>query len=148
MPRRSQRANKRYFSTTRYINEVYLSLVKTDCHDSQEAELVAYRAELSTDLESGIMRCADPRAYLAKGKKTDPDNPSFNEAVLGEHADEYRKAMVTEINQLLRQRTWDHVDKASIPKGPDGKPRRVLPGAWAFKLKCLPDGTPLKFKAR
>ena len=147
MPRRSQRANKGSYSTTRYINEAYLSSVKTDCHDSQEAEL-AYRAELSTDLESGIMRCVDPRAYLAKGKKSDPDNPSFNEAMLGEHADEYRKAMVTEINQLLRQRTWDRVDRASIPNGPDGKPRRVLPGTWAFKLKRLPDGTPLKFKAR
>ena len=62
--------------------------------------------------------------------------------LLGEHADEYRKAMVTEINQLLRQRTWDRVDRASIPNGPDGKPRKVLPGTWAFKLKRLLDGTP------
>ena len=108
------------------------------------------RIEQSCRQTSKVVLCDAPTPVHTwqKARKLIQTIPLLKEAVLGEHADEYRKAMVTEINQLLRQRTWDHVDKASIPKGPDGKPRRVLPGAWAFKLMCLPDGTPLKFKAR
>ena len=56
--------------------------------------------------------------------------------------------MCVEIKQLISQNTWTPVDRASIPTTSDGKPRPVLKGTWAFKLKRLPDGSPLKFKAR
>ena len=34
-----------------------------------------------------------------------------------------------------------------IPPGPEGRPRRVLKGACTFKLKLLPYGNNLKYKA-
>ena len=51
------------------------------------------------------------------------------------------------IEQLAKQKTWEQVNCNNIPTGPDGKHRRVIKGTWAFKLKRLPDGSPLKYKA-
>ena len=41
---------------------------------------------------------------------------------------------------LVQQNTWKPV--------PRTKEKNVRKGTWAFKLKCLPDGTAYKFKAR
>ena len=43
-------------------------------------------------------------------------------------------------------KTWERVKHNDIPPGPDGKPRRFLMGTWAFKLKCIPGGSPLEYK--
>ena len=51
--------------------------------------------------------------------------------------------MITEIKGILKQKTWINIDRKSVPTN---KP--ILPGTWAFKLKRLPDGSPLKYKAR
>ena len=40
-----------------------------------------------------------------------------------------------------------HDSRNNIQKPPNGK-YPVLYGTWYFKLKQLPDGSPLKFKAR
>ena len=40
------------------------------------------------------------------------------------------------------QKTWVGADRQSIPAN-----KTILPGTWAFKLKRLPDGLPLKYKA-
>ena len=145
--RRSARATKGTWSSSRYINEVFLTCVLAPTLSSQEQAL-AYHAELSTDYDHGLLNCHDPRAYAAQTLTTSSDNPSYTEATTGSHAPEYIAAMKTEINQLLRQRTWERVDRSAVPPGPDGTKRKILPGTWAFKLKRLPDGTPLKFKAR
>ena len=64
-------------------------------------------------------------------------------------SEHYINAMKTEINQLLKQKTWEWlIPRSAVPNGPDGKPRRVLKGTWVFKLKRLPDGCPLEYKAR
>ena len=91
---------------------------------------------------------SDARAYLAKHKAPNPDMPSYHEALTGPHAKEYEQAMITEIKQLMAHRTWTSLPRNEVPLGPDNKPRPILKGTWAFKLKRLPDGTPLKFKAR
>ena len=51
-----------------------------------------------------------------------PDNPSYHDAMTGEHAKEYKKAMCVEIKQLSSQNAWKPVDRASIPITSDGKP--------------------------
>ena len=109
---------------------------------STSAKLV-YLAELSTDLDTGIIDCLDPRAYAAKFKTYTPDNPSFNMAMSGEDAHKWGKAMIIEIKGILKQKTWINVDRKSVPTN---KP--ILPRTWTFKLKRLPDGPPLKYKAR
>jgi len=116
---------------------------------SFQDQILAYHAALETDFDSGLSNISDPRAYAASHRLKDPDNPSWYEAMNGDAADAYMAAMVKEIKQLEKQKTWIRVDRDSIPVDPStGKPRRVLRGTWAFKLKRLPDGSPLKYKAR
>ena len=38
--------------------------------------------------------------------------------------------------------------RSGVPRTKDGSRRKILNGTWAFKLKCLPDGTASKYKAR
>ena len=64
-------------------------------------------------------------------------------AMSGEMAHEWQKAMIAEIKGILKQKTWVPINRTSMPKG-----KVILPGIWAFKLKRLLDGSPLKFKAR
>jgi hypothetical protein len=145
-PRRSARlaANK---CNTSYIDEVFLSSV-TDTSRTHQETLLAYHAELQTDLDVGGYTGSDPRAYAAKHKLNDPDNPTYNEALSGKHATEYEQAMIKEIRQLIKQRTWSAIPRSEVPKTSKGERRPILKGTWAFKLKRLPDGSPLKFKAR
>jgi len=147
-PRRSSRATKGKFDSTRYINEVYLSqVIKSD--QSYQDQQLAYLAEIQTDYDSCIMNCQDPRAYTARTKKDfDPDTPNWHEAMHGPEAEHYIDAMKKEISQLMKIKTWKAIPRADVPKTSDGKPRTILKGIWAFKLKRSPDGKALKYKAR
>ncbi len=58
----------------------------------------------------------------------------------GPEANEYIKAMKTEVQTLVEQRTWESV--------PRPKEKKVLKGTGVFKLKRLPDGTAYRYKAR
>jgi hypothetical protein len=100
---------------------------------------MAYLAELHTDQDSGDVDISDPRIYAAK-RKSDPDMPSFHEAMKGANAEDYIAAMKTEVKGLLSQKTWTTRPKTDATK--------VVKSTWVFKLKRLPDGTPSKFKAR
>ena len=147
-PRRSARHTKGQFSTTRYINEVYLSSIQSDRTSFQESQL-AYLGEIQTDYDTGIVNCEDPRVYAAKLKKLhDPDTPTWHEAMNGSDADHYVEAMKKEVSQLIKINTWKTISRNAVPKDKNGKDRTILKGTWAFKLKRLPDGTPSKYKAR
>ena len=137
-----------HHTSTDFVDAVFLASVLDDSKSHQESAL-AYHAELYTDFDTGEFHCDDPRAYAASTKKaSDPDNPSYREALTGEHHLEYEQAMRKEIQQLILQNTWEYVPRSQVPKATDGKRRPILAGTWAFKLKRLPDGSPLKFKAR
>ena len=133
-PRRSARANKGQYNSTRYINEVFLSDVnKMECCSAYHMELL-YQAELEIDMDAYENHITDPRVYNAKyvKKQSDPDTPIFKEATSGLEADKYIDAMKEEISNLKRMKTWVLVDR---------EPRmKVLKGTWAFKLKRTPDG--------
>jgi hypothetical protein len=130
------------FSSTKYIDEVYLSSILKVPRSSYEAAL-AYHADLFTDFDTGDINYFDTHAYVAKLKKNDPDNPSYMEAMSRDDSEFYIAAMQQEFLALLKQRTWTRIDQSAVPAG-----RKILKGTWAFKLKRLPDGTPLKYKAR
>eukprot|EP00957_Ditylum_brightwellii_P166351 12663756-Ditylum_brightwellii.AAC.1 len=38
--------------------------------------------------------------------KSDPDAPSFKEALSGDHATEFKEAMTKEVDALQKRRTW------------------------------------------
>ena len=139
-PRRSTRSTRGEFKSTKYIDESYLTSIETtDAVDPYTSQL-AYLAEVSTCCDSGIENVVDPRVHAAKTHMADPDSPTFHQAMHGEFAEEYIKAMQLEIATLVQQNTW-----IAVPRTPG---LNVLKGTWVFKLKRLPDGTPSRFKAR
>ena len=50
--------------------------------------------------------------------------------------------MIIEVKGILKQKIWIRIGRQTAPVN---KP--VLPETWDFKLKRLPDGSPLKYKA-
>ena len=141
-PRRSARSNKGIFSSTRYINEVFLSSVEhIQAMDASDA-ILAYHAELQTDMVTSQPNITDPRIYNAKfnKKKLDPDSPTFHQAMSGDEADKYIEAMKEEVTNLKRMNTWVLVDRQAHMK--------VLKGTWAFKLKRTPDGVAYRYRSR
>ena len=139
----SKRANKGTRTTVKYVDEAYLASVSSPGIASATSSQLSYLAELETDWDNGELNCTDPRAFAAKFKTYNADNPSYNMALTSDQAHEWEKAMVAEVNGILKQKTWISVDRSKVPSN-----KVVLPGTWAFKLKRLPDGSPLKYKAR
>ena len=100
----SSRENKGQHPT-RYINEAFLSLVAHSTTYSHEQALV-YNDSIVTDVNSGIINFTDPRAYTAKTRsKRDQENPSFHETMHREYEADYQRTMVTEVKELMRQKT-------------------------------------------
>ena len=75
--------------------------------------------------------------------RRDPDLPTLQESLTGPHAEHFWKAMDKEIASLEGMKTWDVVDRSSVPSG-----MKVVPGTWAQRIKRLPDGSLNKFKSR
>ncbi len=137
---RSSLANMGTFTNTRYIDEAFRSATsffrQPDDHDAA----LAYKAELHTCTDTGVMDVIDPRVYASKTPKDNADMPTFQQAMNGPEAAEYLNAMKLEIQTLKSQNTWVTVDRP--------KDKQVLKSTWAFKLKRLPDGTAYRHKAR
>eukprot|EP00957_Ditylum_brightwellii_P006810 516140-Ditylum_brightwellii.AAC.1 len=75
--------------------------------------------------------------------KSDPNTPNLMEALMGEHGEEFRAAMLKEINALKNRKTWTLVPKSNIPKSV-----KIIPTTWALKIKSYPSGAFRSFKAR
>ena len=78
---------------------------------------------------------------VAKGKQTHPDIFSYEDAMNGEHRQEWIEAAVKEIASLEKLDCWKEVPESSATS-------KILPGTWVFKVKRAPDGSFKKFKAR
>ena len=55
----------------------------------------------------------------------------------------YIEATKKEVAQIMKQNTWRRLPRNEVPPI-----RKILKSTWTFKLKRLPDGTPLKYKDR
>ena len=86
-------------------------------------------------------RITEAFALLSK-KHYDPDTPNYWQAMSGENAEEYQKAMKEEIDSLVKRKTWSIVERSKIGK------KQVWPLTWAYKCKRRPDGSIRKYKAR
>ena len=68
----------------------------------------------------------------------DPDTSTYMEALSGENAEEYFKAIDDKIKILMRSYIWYLVSRESVAD------HNVLPGTWYFKCKRKPD-CPIRF---
>jgi len=90
------------------------------------------------DPDEPIISVAEPHALSAKTRSNAEDNPTYDEAMRGPHADEYYEACRTELKTLVDDLDcWELVLRT-----PD---MNVLPSTWAFKCKRYPDGRIKKF---
>eukprot|EP00804_Cyclotella_cryptica_P016960 CCRYP_001892-RA/>CCRYP_001892-RA protein AED:0.32 eAED:0.41 QI:0/0/0/1/1/1/2/0/530 len=81
-----------------------------------------------------------PHILKAKAETHDADNPSYLQAMNSPHADDWWRAMKTEIQTLdVDLKSWTLVEHQLWMK--------VLPVTWAFRLKRFPNGLAKKFKA-
>ena len=74
---------------------------------------------------------------------SDPDLPTFNQAMTGPDRDLYEQAMSDEIKELEEHGTWKLVKRSNVPQG-----SKVLPSTWVLRAKRYPDGRLQQHKAR
>ena len=137
-----------YLSLADRVNEV---LASSEFDEELEplAAVAVYRAMLATDPATGMPDdwANEPpivieHAYKAR-KNYDPDTPNFGQAMRSQYAEEFKAAMQSEIESLIKHGTWQGVLRSSLPEGAN-----VIPSTWAFKIKRLPDSSIYKWKAR
>jgi Reverse transcriptase (RNA-dependent DNA polymerase)/GAG-pre-integrase domain len=69
----------------------------------------------------------DPIAFAASNN---PDIMYLNEAMAAPDKDEFRKAMLREVESHVKNKHWELVKRADLPAGTE-----VLPAVWAFRRK-------------
>jgi len=108
---------------------------------------MAYVFSLLLESDYGFMETLLPQFNvnpgLLKAAHHDPDLPTFQEAMRGPYAEEFKKAMAKEVEELEQHDTWDEVPESSVPDGAN-----VLPGTWVFRIMRYPDGRLRKIKAK
>ena len=88
-----------------------------------------------------VIALLDPEVLSAAKSRNDPDTFTWDQAMKSEYRMEFIAAALAEIRSLEEKGSWieEHVDCAG---------QRIIPVTWVFRIKRLPDGTVLKFKAR
>jgi hypothetical protein len=73
---------------------------------------------------------------------SDPDMPTFAQAMASPQHDYWIEALKAELSELETRETWIEIHVNELPEGAN-----VVPGTWALKIRCVPDGRFHKFKA-
>ena len=97
--------------------------------------------DLSDDPHSLTITVVQPHILTDKASKSDPDNPTWSQAMNSADADRWWDAMSVEMETLeVDLKAWKLVKREPWMK--------VLPCTWAFRIKRFPNGLVKKFKAR
>jgi hypothetical protein len=92
-----------------------------------------------TDHELDIVENLNPSSFAAKANSE--DTQTYEEAINGPFAQDFRKSMEVEWDMLdTVMKSWEIVERQSWMK--------VLPSTWALRCKRFPDGMIRKLKAR
>ena len=115
--------------------------VVTDWQDSDsDADESAYEmATVTTEHDSDKENDeAIAQAYAADAEIHEPS--TIEEALAGQHAEEWKQALDSEMASLLAHDTWTIQE---VPRGV-----KPIPCRWVFKVKRAADGSIERFKAR
>ena len=83
-----------------------------------------------------------PEVNIMEKMPEDIEEPqTFRQAITGEHSEQWRKAIKSELDSLQHNQTWTVID--NLPNG-----RHAISSKWVFKVKRNPDFSIKKFKAR
>ena len=113
------------------------------------SDFVAHQVEfeaIDQDLyvkEDQLRDLDDPILY-ANEASNDPDTLYMHEALRAPDAQEFKKAMVKEVNDHNDRQHWEIMEKKDVPKG-----ETILPAVWAMKRKRRIDSRQVyKWKSR
>eukprot|EP00957_Ditylum_brightwellii_P087583 6667444-Ditylum_brightwellii.AAC.1 len=59
-----------------------------------------------------------------------PHSPTLMKTLMGEHGEEFRAAMVKEINAFKNRKIWTLIPKSNLPES-----IKVIPTTWGMKIK-------------
>lgn len=79
-------------------------------------------------------------ALLAEAEEIDDEPKSYEEAITSDDSNEWKTAMQSEYDSLIKNQTWILVEKP--------KHQKLIDNKWVFKVKRHPDGTIERYKAR
>jgi hypothetical protein len=97
--------------------------------------------DLSVEASPAYIDEIQPHALAAKARGNPEDNPTYDEAMSGEHQSDYYNAALIELKTLQDDLgCWELIRRTAK--------MNVMPSTWAFKCKRYPDGRIKKFKAR
>ena len=109
---------------TRPLSELYLDSTANSRHTAASTSFVA-AAKVKSSQRVSVL----------------PSEPqTFNQALKSDHKAEWEKAMLEEINSLLKNETWS---LETLPPG-----RTTVKNKWVFRIKVKSDGTIECFKAQ
>ena len=158
-PRRS-RAPVKHFTTNEWVADskwrdetvaMFAATLAGKFRDDDWSEINGLLEEMDNHLwqENHVLYSSaghgwySPTTFATK-KTSDPDTPTWTEAMGGDEAEFYWEAMVEEIVNLEKRDVWTVVSREEAR---DAK-QSIIPSTWAFKRKRRPSGEIKKYKSR
>jgi hypothetical protein len=136
-----KRLNHDYYDLNKKSKQELIKFIETNANPSKSLEsddLLEPKSKrtrlLDDDLETSIVLLIEDASKIHK----EPSN--FNQAISSPDKDKWLKAMNIELDELIKQRTWDLVD---LPPN-----RSITKGRWVFKIKTNSNNKITKYKAR
>jgi hypothetical protein len=125
-PETTRRSLRRSAPPPRLIETAYAVLDDTETVEDYETQNAA----------------EDPIAFAAN--RSDPDTMHYGQAMRADDAQEFKQAMLVEVNAHTSKGHWELWEKADVPAE-----QGILPSVWAFKRKRRIDTREIyKYKAR
>ena len=109
--------------------------------DSELSDVPSEFAPKEPQLRRSARERRAPQRYGARHTQLLPDEPrSYTEALRSPDSELWTKAMSEEMDSLIKNKTWEEVDR---PTG-----RTVVDCKWVYKIKQKADGSVERYKAR
>ena len=99
----------------------------------------------SNIMEDGTINQSTPMALASSVTSGDPDTMHYGDARKQPDWNEFKKAMIKEVNDFDERGHWElvHIDQIDL-----SQPHDIISAIWSFKRKRSPTGELLKYKAR
>jgi hypothetical protein len=98
--------------------------------ESLEQENIAFQTYYEALHEEEYLlqdRMFNPVAFLAS---TNKDTMYFHQAMKEPDRDEFKKAIIKEVNDHIERKHWELIPRHAVPKG-----EKILPSVWSMKRK-------------
>ncbi len=91
-------------------------VASVDQGEHQQREFLAMMSSTDGTIDNWPRSLREYSMAFKAGNKQDPDSPTFMEAMNGEHGEQYREAMGSEMTSLKKATTWNLMPRSQVPK--------------------------------